>query len=80
MNLVDFVVTKILEERRGKVYELYGMTETEAREKAKGNKDMETFLFFRGCYAEIRIRLLRKNFCEYRSIYRQNKRALLCRI
>ena len=46
MNLVDFVVTKILEERRGKVYELYGMTETEAREKAKGNKDMETFLFF----------------------------------
>lgn len=63
MNLVDFVVTKILEERRGKVYELYGMTETEAREKAKGNKDMEAFLFSEGvmqkyeydCYGRISV-------------------------
>lgn len=48
MNLVDFLVTKILEERRGKVYELYNMTETEAREKAKENKDMEGLLFAEG--------------------------------
>lgn len=63
MNLVDFVVTKILEERRGKVYELYNMTETEAREKAKDNKDMEDFLFAEGimqkyeydCYGRISV-------------------------
>ncbi len=63
MNLVDFVVTKILEERRGKVYELYNMTETEAREKTKENKDMEDFLFAEGimqkyeynCYGSISV-------------------------
>ncbi len=63
MNLVDFVVTKILEEREGKVYELYDMTEAEAKEKAKGNKDMEDFLFADGikqkyeynCYGNVSV-------------------------
>lgn len=31
MNLIDFHVTKILEEKRDKVYKLYGMTEIQAR-------------------------------------------------
>lgn len=30
MNLVDFYVTKILEEKRGLAYELYGMTKEQA--------------------------------------------------
>lgn len=30
MNLVDFYVTEILEEKRGPVYELYGMTKEQA--------------------------------------------------
>lgn len=63
MNLVDFVVTKILEERKGKVYELYDMTEAEAKEKAKDDKDMERFLFSDGikqkyeynCYGNISV-------------------------
>lgn len=63
MNLMDFVVTKILEEREGKVYELYDMTEAEARERSKDNKDMEKFLFADGikqkyeydCYGNISV-------------------------
>lgn len=45
MNLVDFVVTKILEERKGKVYELYDMTEAEAGENPKIIKIWRSFSF-----------------------------------
>lgn len=63
MNLVDFTVTKILEERKGKVYELYDMTEAEARAKSKDDKDLEKFLFSDGikqkyeynCYGSISV-------------------------
>lgn len=36
MNLVDFYVTRILEETRGPVYELYGMTKAQAEAEPFG--------------------------------------------
>ncbi len=33
MNLADFCVTKIISDKRGRAYELYGMTEEQAKEE-----------------------------------------------
>lgn len=59
MNLVDFVVTAIIEEKRGKCYELYGMTKEQA--EAEPDNDFKYILFLDGvkqtyeynCYGRI---------------------------
>lgn len=59
MNLVDFVVTAIIEETRGKCYELYGMTKEQA--EAEPDSDFKYILFLDGvkqtyeynCYGRI---------------------------
>lgn len=43
MNLVDFYVTKILEEKRGLAYELYGMT------KEQAEAEEAEYPFWHGC-------------------------------
>ncbi len=63
MNLVDFVVTKILEESEGPLWQLYGMTEAEARTKSKDDKDTQALLFSEGvkqvyeynCYGNVSV-------------------------
>lgn len=63
MNLVDFTVTKILEEREGPLWQLYDMTEAEAHAKAKDNKEVQELLFSEGvkqvyeynCYGSVSV-------------------------
>ncbi|MGL5691715.1 MAG: hypothetical protein ACRDD8_12980 [Bacteroidales bacterium] len=51
MNLIDFHVTKIIEEKRDKIYKLYGMTETDLQiEASKGNFMWTRYLGLDGIY------------------------------
>ncbi len=45
MNLVDFCVTKIISEKRGLAYELYGMTEERAKAEEQAHTSWKGRLF-----------------------------------
>lgn len=50
MNLIDFVVIEVLEEKYDKIYKLYEMSEEEAKE------DGASWLFHDGCYQTCKTR------------------------
>jgi hypothetical protein len=45
MNVLDFTVTKIIEENRGKGWQIYGLSEEEAKERAKGDEFLQELYF-----------------------------------
>ena len=75
MNVIDFHVTKILSEKYGKVYELYGMTLEKAQSHPKSL--WREYLLSDGT-AGVRVLGLRRN--SYRKACQHTCRCLLSRL